>query len=207
MDYTQSNNTCYNNSNTSHVNYTNCTNQCNSSINTGVCPPEPRGPKNPKNPKSPKDPTGITVTFTANYAYITNNTLFITPASYQPIPLDTNVKIQGKDISHTPPSTDIILAPNHCYLVEWSAIVIPNTINPYYVYLTLDGNAIPGSAANDTSVATLTVKSIRGRSSIICTSANSAILRLGALYTNTTFPAPQNPPNDSNVSITIVELS
>lgn len=40
-------------------------------------------------------------------------------ASGAPIPLDTNVTLNGTSITHTPGSTDILLAPNETYYITY----------------------------------------------------------------------------------------
>lgn len=150
--------------------------------------------------------TGATGSFASNFAYIINNNIFTSTIPNEPVPLDTNIQIVGTDISHVNGSTDIILAANHCYLVNWSANENPPFGTAYYVELLLDGVVVPGSAANDAAVLGSTGRPIRGRSSIVCTGATAGVLQIAAANIGATFPSAIAPPQDSNVSITIVEL-
>ncbi|MED2933776.1 collagen-like protein, partial [Bacillus wiedmannii] len=93
-------------------------------------------------------PTGATGT-NNNNATITSGG-FTTINDNTAIPFAANGVINGTDISHTPGSTDIILAPNHTYYVYYSIAgfnLLSATGTTFSTGLNLNGAAVFGSRA------------------------------------------------------------
>ncbi|MED2800906.1 hypothetical protein P4244_25815, partial [Bacillus thuringiensis] len=147
-------------------------------------------------------PTG-SVEFTSS-AHIFNLAAFVSPSDGVALPLDTNGVINGTDISHIPPSTNVLLAPNHTYLVEYTVTAIPvNT--KLTIFLSINGIAVPGSGFDDTSSEVTQITRTSG--AIINTTGNvPSTLTVNAFYTGIQFPAAASP-EWPNVSIRIVELN
>ncbi|MFJ7732113.1 hypothetical protein ACIQXF_09490 [Lysinibacillus sp. NPDC097231] len=88
--------------------------------------------------------TGVNLT-TNNGYFSTVNSVMI--ASGAPIPLDTNITLNGTSITHDPGSTNILLAPNETYYITYRTKAELTTAGNIigHTALTLNGTVIPGT--------------------------------------------------------------
>ncbi|AOR24948.2 collagen-like protein [Clostridium taeniosporum] len=131
--------------------------------------------------------TGATGATGATGPLITSNNAFIVSeqptqaiADTTPIPLTTNVVINGTAITHTAGSTDIVLAPNQQYLVVYRAVGFDTGLpagSYYNLNLTLDGILVGGTDAGSTSTGTPPSPEMTG-TAIVNTGAGPNILQL-----------------------------
>jgi len=111
-------------------------------------PPGPQGPTGSTGPAGPTGPTGtVPSSNNANLGYVGS----VLNAGAV-IPLNTDYVNNGTDITHTPGSSIISLAPGHMYQVTYTIEAIPDIGATLHTNLLLDGNPVPGSdAVNQTA--------------------------------------------------------
>lgn len=71
-----------------------------------------------------------------------------TVASGDAVALTTNFQINGTDITHTPGSTDVVLAGDHQYFVVYTTAGTYNAGNTHQMGLRLNGAFVGGSSVN-----------------------------------------------------------
>ncbi|MGG0525790.1 collagen-like protein, partial [Bacillus pumilus] len=125
-------------------------------------------------------PTGATGAtgplITANNGRFFNATTF-TVASGASVPLLVNGTLNGTAISHTPGSTDIILAPNQTYYASFQ-ITSSSTLGNVGFELDLNGSVIGGSSTNSTTIAPAPTTTSLSASAVFNTGSGSNILTL-----------------------------
>ncbi|WP_028546435.1 collagen-like protein [Paenibacillus taiwanensis] len=121
---------------------------------------------------------------TANNASISNIGMVVTVASGANVPLISNDVINGTAITHTPGSTDIMLAPNQTYYISYQADVSVGT-GAGQLAFDLNGILVPGSGSSFSGAGSLPANAQFSVSAgaVINTGAGPNVLTLNNLST------------------------